>query len=78
MANHQLGHVGHISQISLCAVLREEGAYLIATLPVGFVGSQHTAQVARLVNDNLGGQALLLESLTSFAYQTGYLAVGSR
>jgi len=78
MSHHELGHVRHIPQISLDTILREEGAYLIATLPVGLVGSQHTAQITGFIDNNLCGKPLFLKGLTSLAHQSGYLPISGR
>ena len=42
------------------------------------MGSQHTAQIARLIDNNLGRETLLFKSLTCFTHQTGYLPISGR
>ena len=78
MTHHQAWHLRHMPQIGLGAILREEGTYLIATLPCCLMGSQHATQITRLIDNDLCGEALFLKSLTCLTYQAGYLTVGGR
>ena len=76
VSHHQPGHIGHLAEVGGRTVFREEGAYLVSALPVGLVGVEQTAQVARLIDDDLGRQSLSLEFLAGLPHEPGYLTVG--
>ncbi len=78
MASDETWQLLYISKIGLGTVFGEERLDFVATLPVGLMSAQHTAIVARLIDENLGVELVLNQSLAHLSCHMCHFAIGGR
>ena len=71
-------HLFYVAQVGFRTVFGKESVDFITPLPVGLMRSQHTAVIARLIDEDLRIHLFLHQGLAQFSYHPGHLTVGSR